>query len=260
MKNLALSLLLVAVSAVGYSQAVENVKPKKTPAQIRKELLEQKQRRLAESGGIVIQEPKGKVVQVINNQTAVPESEIKEAVDRIMKMTTLPIQIVKEKTSAAGTWVELVCNDSDPSILSAIDDGWAKVNLQKVVKDNPPPPKLKNRVMKYMWRAIGASFGAGISPFQPSIMRNVERIEELDQIPMMQPEPGMLNCFKEVPSFFGIENIRICSYKRACEEGWAPAPTNETQRAVMEKVMAEKEQKPSNPLRIKPGDKPAKSR
>ena len=39
----------------------------------------------------------------------------------------------------------------------------------------------------------------------------------------------------------GIPQIRRVSYKNACEEGWAPAPTNEFQKAIWEKVKAEKE-------------------
>ena len=33
-----------------------------------------------------------------------------------------------------------------------------------------------------------------------------------------------------------IPQVRRASYRRACEEGWAPAPTNEFQRAVFEDV------------------------
>ena len=40
--------------------------------------------------------------------------------------------------------------------------------------------------------------------------------------------------------------VRI-TYKKACEEGWAPAPTNEFQKAIWEKVHAA----PKNPMKIK---------
>ena len=38
-----------------------------------------------------------------------------------------------------------------------------------------------------------------------------------------------------------IGRTRRASYKVACEEGWAPAPTNDFQKAIWEKVKAEKE-------------------
>ena len=39
----------------------------------------------------------------------------------------------------------------------------------------------------------------------------------------------------------GIPKITLKPYKIACEEGWAPAPTNDIQKAIWEKVKAEKE-------------------
>ena len=36
------------------------------------------------------------------------------------------------------------------------------------------------------------------------------------------------------------------TYKEACEEGWAPAPTNEIQKAIWDKVRAT----PKNPMKI----------
>ncbi len=38
----------------------------------------------------------------------------------------------------------------------------------------------------------------------------------------------------------GIGQVRRTTYKKACEEGWAPPPTDEFQKAVAEKVAAKK--------------------
>ena len=54
----------------------------------------------------------------------------------------------------------------------------------------------------------------------------------------------------------GFAPYRRTTYKRACKEGWAPAPTNDFQRAVWEKIKAEQGEKPTNPIRILPGQKP----
>ena len=45
----------------------------------------------------------------------------------------------------------------------------------------------------------------------------------------------------------GVTPWKETTYKRACEEGWAPAPTNEYQKAVWDKVHAI----PDQPLKIK---------
>jgi hypothetical protein len=50
----------------------------------------------------------------------------------------------------------------------------------------------------------------------------------------------------------GITQTMISSYLKACEQGWAPAPTNDYQRAIWEKVKADKERGPTNPITIPP--------
>ena len=36
----------------------------------------------------------------------------------------------------------------------------------------------------------------------------------------------------------GIRPVVQATYKKACQEGWAPAPTNDVQKAIWEKVHA----------------------
>ena len=42
------------------------------------------------------------------------------------------------------------------------------------------------------------------------------------------------------------------TYLRACHLGWAPPPTNDVQRAIWEKIKAEKERGPTKPITIPP--------
>jgi len=42
------------------------------------------------------------------------------------------------------------------------------------------------------------------------------------------------------------------TYRRACHLGWAPPPTNDVQRAIWEKIKAEKERGPTKPITIPP--------
>ena len=45
--------------------------------------------------------------------------------------------------------------------------------------------------------------------------------------------------------------MRRTVYRKACEEGWAPQPTNDVQKAIWDKVHA----MPTEPLKIKPETK-----
>ena len=44
----------------------------------------------------------------------------------------------------------------------------------------------------------------------------------------------------------GVAVRRRVSYRKACQEGWAPAPTNDIQKAIWDKVHAV----PATPMKI----------
>ena len=50
----------------------------------------------------------------------------------------------------------------------------------------------------------------------------------------------------------GVTRSQTFSYRELCTQGKAPAPTNDVQRAIWEKVKADKERGPSNPIKIEP--------
>ena len=235
-----IALGLNSMSAFASDVATTNKRP------VRLSMAERRLRARQNNGGTIVSKPEGSVLEVINCQTAVPLSMLQEVSEQIMRHTRIPIVFTDKKSESAGASLEIVVNDTAPSLVSAIDDGWAKANFKMLVADNPSEQKLRQRVTKQLWRAIGASLGIGVSGFQPSIMRNIANVKELDNIPMSQPEPASLNCFDECPLFFGIEKIRITTYRKACEEGWAPAPTNDIQKAIWDQVHTT----PSNPIKI----------
>ena len=47
--------------------------------------------------------------------------------------------------------------------------------------------------------------------------------------------------------YYGVMPWKVATYKKACREGWAPAPTNEYQQAIWDKVHAI----PTDPIKIK---------
>ena len=50
----------------------------------------------------------------------------------------------------------------------------------------------------------------------------------------------------------GFEPAVVATYLTACREGWAPAPTNDAQRAIWARALSEKERGPTNPILILP--------
>ena len=61
----------------------------------------------------------------------------------------------------------------------------------------------------------------------------------------------MLRIFPLSLPYYGITPWYQTTYHKAVEEGWAPAPTNEYQKAIWDKVHA----MPTAPIKIKPETK-----
>ena len=83
----------------------------------------------------------------------------------------------------------------------------------------------------------------------------IKSVQDLDVIQVERPCPEPFNKMIDGAKTFGIEPIRMATYRIACEEGWAPAPTNDVQKAIWEKVKADKERGPTNPIKIEPPKK-----
>ena len=60
-----------------------------------------------------------------------------------------------------------------------------------------------------------------------------------------------LKKFTENGTLEGVSTLRFATYWQACKEGWAPAPTNDVQKAIWDKVHS----LPTAPLKIAPEPK-----
>ena len=69
------------------------------------------------------------------------------------------------------------------------------------------------------------------------------------------PCPEVYDKVQSTCQTLNVDMLRKVSYKRACIEGWAPAPTNDIQKAIWEQAKADKERGPTNPIKIPPPKK-----
>ena len=74
----------------------------------------------------------------------------------------------------------------------------------------------------------------------------VDSLSDLDSIPgldfALDIEARIVNNMNETE----VKPYRIAKYSEAVQEGWAPAPTNEFQKAIWDKVHA----MPATPMKI----------
>lgn len=217
------------------------------------------------SGGLLVKEAGGPVLQIVNAQSRVTHDVFAKTAFDFTTSLTLPWKAMQVAAAAdaqavaraalaggAAGVVAVVDSPSLPAIFVAPEEGWAAVNVAKLAEGEPTAPVFAARLRKELWRAAAWAVGGGNSSFQPCLLRGVTTMKELDAIPMLQPGPEPNNKMIDEAHRRGVRSVRLASYRQACREGWAPAPTNDVQRAIFEQVKADKERGPTNPITIPP--------
>jgi hypothetical protein len=141
-----------------------------------------------------------------------------------------------------------------PRILVAPEEGWAAVNTEALAADGATGSNYNLRVTKEMWRALAIMLGASDSMFQPCLLAPVHSLADLDGLGCVVPSPEPFGKMARNAIALGCQRQYRATYKRACVEGWAPAPTNDVQKAIWEEV----HRLPTEPIKIKPETKKVK--
>ena len=216
--------------------------------------------RMKKAGGIV-ERPGTGVVIVVNFQTAVSEQGVKEL---FMLSSSCPVKIpfkcvsggnepfaipkataiVTEAGAQAGVF--LVDDHNLPMSLCAMEAGWGVVNVAPLKADNPTKQRLYQRLNKLFTRVCTVVFGGANEVVPFSAMQSVTSIKELDEMGAFAIAPNGLSMISDHMPKIGVTFPYMTTYRRACREGWAPAPTNDIQKAIWDKVHAT----PKNPIKI----------
>lgn len=196
-------------------------------------------RRLILSGGWVEKAAEGKRIRIVDAQKTADPAAIQAAAASIKQTLLFAVEIVpgeSEKTyrPTENNPVVITVTDrpDDTTILVAPEQAWGIVNTFALSKDKPTKDVLSKRVQKEIWRVLAISLGASNSMSQPCVMSQVNSLTDLDNKCIMMPCPEPFNFMISASSKLGIGRIYRTTYKRACIEGWAPAPTNDIQRAL----------------------------
>ena len=255
MKRVAFLFTLIILSSFAESTLPEcNIGD--TKAKLRQE---RRAQRLRESGGIVEKKVDGPKALIINAQSEVPMSDIESAVKSIRQLVQIEIEAQSgnpgrtyKPTKDHPAVVTIINNlGNDTTILVAPEQNWAILNVALLIADKPTHKTLSDRIHKEIWRATAMTLGASNSMTQPCLLRQINTLHELDHTKNMVPSPEPISNMIDVSDKLGISRVHRASYRRACEEGWAPAPTNDVQKAIWDKVHA----LPTAPIKIKPETK-----
>lgn len=226
-----------------------------TPAKKRKLTPEEiEQRKYNFFGGYLMQPQETKVVSILNEQKIVSVSVLEKIAAEMQELIKLPVK-VNEKNNVAVTLKVCECDKLGPLVVLP-DSATACVSAKMLAADVPSESVLEARVSKELWRGLIYALGGGNTFFGPCVMKQVSSLDELDAIPSRTACPDAFTRAMNGANKLGIKPARRVSYRQACKEGWAPAPTNDVQRAILERVRTEKgfeeqTKNPTKPIRIK---------
>lgn len=203
-------------------------------------------------GGFIVdtRNQKGQLV-IVNAQNVIDENTVSRATDAFQKDSK--IKIVTQNglfdlstANRIGEATVFVIDNKDlPQMMVAADDGWAFVNVAKLLSEKETFTKA--RVRKEIVRAAGLVLGAGDSyMYEMCLTGPIRGLNELDEIPSEQLPVDVVQRIGKSMAKIGITPSRLTTYRKACEQGWAPAPTNDYQKAVWDQIHTP----PSDPLKI----------
>jgi len=248
MKNLIkLSVVIVATALSAFADNVQSSKSAQAPRRHRRK----------PTGGLLLREMPKNVVCINDTQTTFSERELAEAMETIRQRLAMPLVRKSGDEPCPNAKVTLLLVDKLVSgtpaqtVLAAPEQGWATLATAWLTSDAPSVEKRQMRLQHELVRALGMSMGVGISMYQPCIMTHVRSLADLDRIALDRPGPEGINNFDTSMKTFGVDRLVFTTYLKACKEGWAPAPSNDVQKAIWDEVHA----LPTAPIKIKPETK-----
>ncbi len=200
---------------------------------------------LAKTGGMALSKAQGPALLFLNTQIRVAAATVSAVSEQMATSLRLPLTF-KDTSSAEPITAALnaltdtniaaviVIGDSAgyPSLLVAPESRWALVNVAALGGTGVSAETLAERTGKEAWRAFGYLMGAANSNYEYCLLKPVFSTADLDSLKpkMICPEPfgKILNHAQKL----GMVPARKTTYRKAVEEGWAPAPTNDFQRAI----------------------------
>lgn len=156
-----------------------------------------------------------------------------------------------EKLNAKGA-IWIVDDPGLPLSLCAPEAGWGVMNVALLVADKPDAAKLAKRIEKMINRTFSAVHQGGRANMSPNcVTETAFDLASLDALICSELSPEPLMRAQSNMVMAGYKTQKVGTYLSACEEGWAPAPTNDVQRKIWNAV----HKMPTNTIPILPESK-----
>ncbi len=189
-------------------------------------------------------------VTVVNAQARADKEWIAAAVAYLRQETNFKIELKdgefnQGSPSVMGAMTLYVIDNPElPRVVVAPDDRWGYCNISKIYSEKTP--FFEARTKKMVSRGFAMLCGGMSSSYTISLAGPMPRVTDLDVLPNAQIPVDVTIRMTPYMEKFGVMPAILKPYKIACQEGWAPAPTNEVQQAIWDKVHA----MPEKPMKI----------
>ena len=232
MKKFMATLALCALSIVASAASTA-----RDPAQMRDAVLRK-------TGGFIVAPARGRGIKVVDAKSGVP-GEVLEKFQKSVSTGPRFAIVLSEGEPGARYMPDDKCGavivvTDDPysplTVTVAPEQGWASVNVHTLKADAPNDELFRKRTMKELWRALVYMMGGGNNQMPACVMKPCVGVKDIDNLKMDQACPEPFREMSESAKKLGIAQAKLTSYRRACVEGWAPAPETDAQRAIWEEV------------------------
>lgn len=211
------------------------------------------------TGGYLLKEGTGAgYIGFINCQKKIDPSVIDDTTARIRKlmhlatstatadkMTFADAPKLMEKAQAQAA-IFLVDEPGWPMLLVAHEAKYAVVNAAALITEGADKKLIEKRCRQVLWRAYATLGGSSPTESSSCVMNPAFTLADLDKMPwdMISMEP--LSVIMPHFARMGIKQYQFVIYRQAVRAGWAPAPTNDVQKAIWDKA----HELPKKPLKL----------
>ena len=179
----------------------------------------------------------------VNCQRRAPKEWIDESIMYFAEETKFKISYKEGSFDLTAPKVEgnatlfVIDDEKLPPILVAPDSRWAFVNIAPLAVETRPA-FFQARTKKELSRGFAYLCGAANSQFPMALTRGIVAHSDLDKNMDLRLPVDLFQRFRTYMEPLGVTPQISVTYRKACQEGWAPAPTNDVQKAIWEKVHA----------------------
>lgn len=227
---------------------------KLTPEQRAERARKFKEMRYKKTGG-PLQRPgsqQGRIV-FVNAQKDAPSAWLDEIAQDFAKETKFIVEVEDGEfqfpsPTIVGNASVFVINDPNmPPILNAPESRWSMVNVAQLRTDaGQKPAFFRARCMKELVRGFCLVAGTQDSNYPMALVGPILKPADLDQYADWRLPVDVYARIKKYSSAMGVTPLEEVSYRKACEEGWAPTPTNDVQKAIWDEIRS----LPTKPIKI----------